>query len=55
MKQDYIIKKHVRAESAAEALAMDAETPPHEVFLAADKPERSNVNAVGFAFVRPEE
>lgn len=55
MKQDYIIKKHVRAESAAEALAMDKKTPPHEVFLAGDKPERANTHAVGFTVVYPEE
>lgn len=48
MKQDYVIKKHVRAESASEALAMDRDTPVHEVFLSGDKPEKGNVSAVGF-------
>jgi len=52
MKQDYVIKKHVRADSAADALSMDSSTPVHEVFLAGDKPERGNVSAVGFATVQ---
>ena len=37
-KQDYILKKFVRAENAAEAAAMDKETAVAEVFLAAEKP-----------------
>lgn len=53
-KQDYVIKKHVRAETAAEALAMDSKTPVHEVFLQADKPERLE-SAVGFHHVDAEE
>lgn len=48
MKQDYVIKKHVRAESAAEALEMDKSTAVHEVFLAGDKPEKTNTSVVGF-------
>lgn len=53
-KQDYVIKKHVRAETAAEALAMDKKTPVHEVFLQADKPERLE-SAVGFQRVELDE
>lgn len=52
--QDYILKKHVRAKSAKEALALDKETPVHEVFLASDKPDRDLLPAVGFNVVRPE-
>lgn len=53
-KQDYVLKKHVRAESAREAMEMDAATPVHEVFLAADKPT-SMPDAVGFKIVVPED
>lgn len=54
-KQDYIIKKHVKANDAAEALGMDASTPVHEVFLVADKPEKQNTSAVGFATIISED
>lgn len=49
-KQDYILKKHVRAESAAEALKLDEGTPVHEVHLVADKPEKLP-SLVGFQVV----
>lgn len=51
MKQDYILKKHVRAETATEALMMDATTQVHEVFLASDKPEKGTTRAIGFQTV----
>lgn len=53
-KQDYVLKKHVRADGAAEALALDTTTPVHEVFLSADKPERLP-DAVGFQIVQPDD
>lgn len=53
-KQDYILKKHVRAENAEEALALDAETKVHEVYLVADKPDKL-ADAVGFNKVEPED
>jgi hypothetical protein len=53
-KQDYILKKHVRAEDAREALALDRKTPVHEVFLVSDKPDKLP-DAVGFHLVSPEE
>lgn len=46
-KQDYVLKKHVRAYTAAEAIELDTRTPVHEVFLIADKPERLP-EAIGF-------
>jgi hypothetical protein len=54
--QDYILKKHVRARSVADAIALDSQTPVHEAFMIADKPDReSNTNAVGFQYVYPDE
>lgn len=53
-KQDYVLKKHVRAETAAEALSLDVTTPVHEVFLVADKPDKLE-SAVGFQQVWSEE
>jgi hypothetical protein len=46
--QDYVLKKFVRATSAAEALAKDTDTPVTEVFLTQDKPVEGSVHAVGF-------
>jgi hypothetical protein len=46
--QDYILKKFVRASTAAEALAMDQSTAVGEVFLATDKPQDRDISAVGF-------
>lgn len=54
MKQDYVLKKHVRAESIEEALRLAVEKPFAEVYLAADKPERLP-EAVGFRMIYPEE
>lgn len=48
MKQDYIIKKFVRAKSAKEAIALDKTTPVSEVFLATDKPVERSADAIGF-------
>jgi hypothetical protein len=36
--QDYLLKKFVRATSAAAAIAMDKSTDVHEVYLVQDKP-----------------
>ena len=55
MKQDYVLKKFVRAASAADALKLDATTPVSEVFLTADKPTDGTVNAIGFQHLTPEE
>jgi len=51
-KQDYILKKYVRAESAAEALALDSGKQVDEVFLVENKPapDAANTHAVGFTF-----
>jgi hypothetical protein len=46
--QDYILKKFVRATSAAEALKKDKKTPVTEVFLTSDKPVEVSAHAVGF-------
>lgn len=54
MKQDYILKKHVRAESIEEALRMAESKPFSEVYLAADKPDRLQ-EAIGFRIVYPED
>lgn len=54
-KQDYILKKHVQAETAEEALALDGKTPVHEVHLLADKPDKQVADAIGFHTVRVEE
>lgn len=56
MKQDYVLKKFVRASNAAEAIALDTETAVSEVFLTTDKPESdSRADAVGFHTVHPDE
>ncbi len=56
MKQDYILKKFVRASSASEALALDSETLVDEVFLATDKPDKdTSTHAMGFHMVYPDE
>lgn len=53
-KQEYILKKYVRADTAAEALKLDADTPVHEVHLLADKFEKLT-DCVGFQHIEPEE
>lgn len=53
-KQDYILKKFVRAESASEALALDSRTPVSEAYLITDKPEKANTSAIGFQTVYPD-
>lgn len=53
-KQDYILKKHVRADTAKAALDLDSTTPVHEVFLIADKPDKLE-SAVGFHRVETED
>lgn len=53
-KQDYVIKKFVRASSAGEALEMDRDTAVAEVFLVQDKPDKLE-SAVGFQIVTVEE
>lgn len=54
--QDYLLKKFVKARSAALALAMDRDTEVTEVYLVADKPKEDyNTHAVGFQTVYPDE
>lgn len=55
--QDYVLRKYVRAKSAADALSLDASTPVHEVNITADKPESdsSTTDAVGFVVPLEEE
>ena len=53
-KQDYILKKHVRAESLTEAIEMDSKTPVSEAYLAEDKPNKLP-EAIGFKTIYPEE
>lgn len=48
MKQEYVIKKFVRAKSAEEALLLDKSTPVSEVFLATEKPVDRTADAIGF-------
>ena len=48
--QEYILKKFVRATSAAEALNKDADTPVTEVFLTTDKLQEGGGRAVGFTY-----
>jgi hypothetical protein len=50
---EYIIKKFVRARSAAEALALDAQTPVREVYLVADSPDDKVTFASGIGFMLP--
>jgi hypothetical protein len=52
--QDYILKKYVRARSAAEALKLDTDTEVSEVFLTTDKPVEGNTHAVGFTYYPPD-
>lgn len=52
--QEYLLKKFVKARSAALALAMDRDTEVTEVYLVADKPDKeSNVYAAGFQGPEP--
>ena len=53
--QDYILKKFVRANSAADALRLDETTPVSEVFLSTDKPVDSHVSAIGFLAALPDD
>lgn len=53
--QDYILRKFVRANSAAGALALDKTTDVHEVVLIQDKPTGTEADAVGFKTVAVEE
>lgn len=55
MKQDYILKKYVRAESAGEAILLDDTSKVDEVFLVETKPDRTLVSAIGFHTVEPED
>lgn len=48
MKQDYVLKKYVRAESAGEAILLDDTSKVDEVFLVEAKPDRTLVSAIGF-------
>lgn len=51
MKQDYVLKKYVRADSAGEAILLDDTSKVDEVFLVENKPDRSTPDCVGFKFV----
>lgn len=53
-KQDYVLKKYVRADSAGEAILMDDDTKVAEVFLVGEKPDKLD-SAVGFHTVQPED
>lgn len=56
MKQEYILKKFVKAESAKAAIEMDGTTPVTEVFLVDNKPSGdSSTRLVGFATVQVDE
>jgi len=48
MKQDYILKKFVKAENATEAAALDKDTPVSEIILAESKPQSTPVDVIGF-------
>lgn len=55
--RDYVIKKCVRARTAAEAIEISAEQPVIEVYEMKDAPDVSNaetapLNAVGFRIER---
>ena len=54
MKQEYILKKFVKATNAKEALKLDKETEVSEVLLVSDKPVEQQADAVGFKTVTPE-
>lgn len=47
MKQDYVLKKYVRAESAGEAILLDDTSKVDEVILVENKPDRLP-DAIGF-------
>ena len=47
MKQDYILKKHVRAETIEEALRLGEKAPVTECYLSGDKPDRLE-SVIGF-------
>lgn len=53
--QDYILRKIVRAKSAAEALKQDRRTPVHEVFQRDYDENKHLESAIGFATVHPDE
>lgn len=48
VKQNYILRKQVTAESIEEALRLDKKTRVSEVFLSDDKPSRERTSAIGF-------
>jgi len=54
-KQEYVLKKFVKAESAKDALEMDSSTPVTEVFLVDNKPSEISTHAVGFKTVEVSE
>lgn len=54
-KQDYVLKKYVSADSAAEALQKDSSTAVSEVFLVEEKPRNIATSAVGFLTSFPSE
>lgn len=53
-KQDYVLKKYVKAATAAEALGQDNTTEVSEVFLVEEKPKDLPA-AVGFHTIHPDE
>lgn len=55
MKQEYVLKKYVRAESAGEAILLDDSSKVDECFLAAEKPIRNVADAIGFHRVSGED
>lgn len=53
--QEYVLRKFVRATSAASALALDSKTDVHEIVLIQDKPVDHAADAVGFKTVAVED
>lgn len=53
--QDYILRKVVRATSAADAIRKDRDTPVHEVYQRDYDENKRLESAIGFKTVYPEE
>lgn len=53
--QDYILRKIVKATSAADALRQDRDTPVHEIYQREYDEQKRLESAIGFATVHPDE
>lgn len=51
----YIIRKYIKATSAASAIRQDKKTPVHDVWVDEDWKTKSLSHAIGFAEISPEE